>query len=208
MHNSDDDEGNKDISDRRHKHFETINSNDSEEDEVFGIFGIGDKSEGTEMSQLQTKTSKKIRRHDNKGERERNEESEEDEYAKVTGNKVVNINRQILTEHEVLNQIRLREHKIEFLKRKIEENKRKLEKRKGNDHEDKENLDDNDDEWASTIKGEESKRQVALRSQQHWIALKQQREQNVKGLEQDKDTEKMIWVSVMWKYKKRGKKLC
>ena len=55
----------------------------------------------------------------------------------------------------------------------MEGNKRKLEKRKGNDGEDKENLDDNDDEWASTIKGEESKRRVALRLQQHWIALKQ-----------------------------------
>ena len=49
---------------------------------------------------------------------------------------------QILTEHEVLNEIRWREKKLEFLKRKMEENKRKLEKRKGNDGEDKENVDD------------------------------------------------------------------
>ena len=122
------------------------------------------------MSQSQKKTSKKIIRHDNEGERERNEGSAEDEYANIKDNKVVNINGQILTEQEVLNQIRQREEKIEFLKGKMEENKRKLQKRKVNDGEDKENLDDYDDEWASTIKDEQSKRRVALRLQQHSIA--------------------------------------
>ena len=57
-HNSDNDEGNKDIHHRRCECNETVNSNDSEEEEVFGIFGIGSKSDGTEMSWLQKKKSK------------------------------------------------------------------------------------------------------------------------------------------------------
>ena len=74
----------------------------------------------------------------------------------------------------------------------MEENKRKLEKRKGNDGEDEENVDDYEDEWASSIKDEQSRRHVALRLQQYWIAQKQQREvreQNVECSEKDKDTE-------------------
>ena len=52
----------------------------------------------------------------------------------------------------------------------MEENKRKLEKRKGNDGEDKANVDDYKDEWALSLKDEQSRRCVALRLQQHWIA--------------------------------------
>ena len=59
-----------------------------------------------EQKCLSCRRKKQIRRHDNKGERERNEECREDEYANVKGNQVVNINGQILTEHEVLNEIR------------------------------------------------------------------------------------------------------
>ena len=121
-------------------------------------------------------------------EAEGKEDSEEDESHQVKGERIFTVDGKILTEKLVLSQIRLREHKIDFLKRKLELYKMNLQKRKQSSSEDKENLGDEDTEWALDIRSEESKRHLAFRLEEHWAAQRQQRE-FLEESAQDKDVE-------------------